>query len=85
MIKVIKSKEGGAMNSTALLEDVKFKPSEGLGKKVAIKGLERFHSSTLVWFLVNRHKFGLLATFTIVYVSLTMFHSLIFGLFQSLK
>lgn len=74
------------MSNAMVFEDIApKKASKATIKKIALKELDRYTDSQLVWHVVVRRKFGLLATFTIVYVSLTMFHSLIFGLIQGLK
>ena len=73
------------MSNVLTYEDIKPKVSKDLGKRVALKELDHYHSSTLVWHLVVRHKFGLVLTTLIVYVAFNSFGTLLVGLFESLK
>lgn len=77
------------LSGTMHYEDIKPKVSKGVSAKVVERShnaeLSKFHTSTLVWFVVKRHKFGLLVAFTIIYVSMTAFHTLIIGLIESFK
>ncbi|HUD05624.1 MAG TPA: hypothetical protein VMR18_01725 [Candidatus Saccharimonadales bacterium] len=66
-------------------EDIKPKVGKGAGKRVALKELDSYHTSTLLGHLVNRHKFGLLITFTTTYVAFSLFGRLIVGLIESIK
>lgn len=77
------------MKTGQLLEEKKpFALSKSGQKKV--KQMEREYdvrymaSYEVVWYLVVRHKFGLLATFTVVYVSFSLFGSLIVSLAQAI-
>ena len=46
--------------------------------------LNRMSSSKIIWYLVVKHKFGLLATFSVTYVAFSLFGTLIVGLVESL-
>lgn len=45
--------------------------------------VRKMDSSSIVWFLVRKHKFGLLVTFTSIYVAFSLFGTLIVGLVES--
>lgn len=47
--------------------------SKGLGKRTLIKELETLRTGTIIWFLVKRHKVGLLGTWAVVITALYMF------------
>jgi hypothetical protein len=66
-------------------EDVKFKkPSAKTSKKIALSELDKFSDGQIIWHVAKRRKFGLLLTFTVVYVAFTLFGTLIVGLIESL-
>jgi hypothetical protein len=58
--------------------------SEKAAKKLRSTDINKMTTGAIVWHLVTKHKFALLATFTIVYVMFSLFGMLIVGLFQSL-
>ena len=66
-------------------EDIKPHVSKGIGKKVALRELDSYNTSTLLWYVAKRHKFGLVLTTLIVYVTFNMFGTLIVGLAESIK
>jgi len=61
-------------------------------KKTIKKGINKMNenninnipSTSIVWYLVKKHKFGLLATFTVIYVTMSLFGTLIIGLLQGI-
>ena len=60
------------------------KPSKMAINKEVIKDINIMPSTMIVWFLVKKHKFGLLVTFTSVYVAFSLFGTLIVGLLESI-
>lgn len=56
-----------------------------IAKKSMASDLSRFNTSTMVWFVVRRHKFGLVVTTLVVYVAFNSFGTLIVGLLESFK
>lgn len=46
--------------------------------------VRKMNTSSVLWYLAVKHKFGLLLTFTIVFVAFSLFGQLIVGLFESL-
>ena len=52
--------------------------------KVRATDLNRMSSGKIIWYLVVKHKFGLLATFSVTYVAFSLFGTLIVGLVESL-
>ena len=53
-------------------------------KKLRETNINNMTSTSIVFHLVKKHKFGLLVTFTITYVSFSLFGTLIVGLSESL-
>lgn len=59
------------------------KPSKMAIKKEVTKDINLMPSTMIVWYLVKKHKFGLLATFTFVYVWFSVFGRLTIGIIES--
>ena len=73
------------LENTMKFEDIRpKKPSAKTSKKIALSELDKFDTTTILWHVAKRHKFGLLATFTIVYVTMSLFGTLIVGLAESI-
>lgn len=53
-------------------------------KRLQRSDINKMSSAAIVWFLVTKHKFGLLVTFTVTYVAFSLFGTLIVGLLKSL-
>lgn len=64
-------------------EETPVKKSKLDPKKLALKELERVGTGSIIWYLVKRHKTGLLATWAVLMTALYMFPPLpdvLFGL-----
>ena len=61
------------------------KPSKKALVKERNKDINLMPSSAIVWYLVVKHKFGLLATVFGVYLAFSLFGTLIVGLIESIK
>lgn len=53
-------------------------------KRLRDTNINNMSSGAVIWFLVVKHKFELLATFTFVYVAFSLFGTLIVGLIKSI-
>lgn len=65
-------------------EETPIKKPKVSGNTLALKGLERVSTLQIVWYLVKRHKFGLVITWAIIITALYLvpfLPSLIIGMF----
>lgn len=66
-------------------EEMPLSVSKKAAKEIAKDYDIRYMDSySVLWFLTKKHKFGLLMTFTVVYVMFSLFGMVIVGLVESL-
>ena len=79
---------GKTMDSVMDYETTPFKVSRGSATKISktekTRKLQSISVMDFGWAKTKQHRFGLLVTFTIVYVSFSLFGRLIVGLAESL-
>jgi hypothetical protein len=75
------------MSKDMQYEETPIKKSKVSGTSLALKGLERVSTLAIVWYLVKRHKFGLVIvwalTVTILYIA-PFVPSMLLGLILSI-
>lgn len=54
-------------------EETPVKPSKVSAKTLALKELDRVGTASIVWFLIKKHKFGLVLTWAIIITVLYVF------------
>jgi hypothetical protein len=74
------------LTKTMSYEDIKLsRPSKSAVTNEVQRTINNMPSSKVLWFLVVKHKFGVLITVFAIYVAFTSFGTLLVGLAEGLK